>query len=963
MPDQPALLTVVSHTHWDREWYRPFQDFRLRLVRLIDDVLDILQTDPSYHSFLLDGQTIILEDYLEIRPEREAELRHLIAAGRLTIGPWHILPDEFLVGPESTVRNLILGAQVCARFGARMAVGYTPDPFGHIGQLPQILAGAGIRVAIFRRGLSEEPLELWWDAPDGTRILAIYLREGYDNFQWAPTDPDAFVAAIERQITRLAPHSKSGRLLLLNGTDHMPPQRELPALLRQANERLAGRAVIEHGTLPQYVEAVCAALGADPDLPVVRGELRAPRRHHLLPGVLSARMWIKQRNHACETLLVRYAEPLSAFNRALTGLDRRGELRRAWRILIENHPHDSICGCSIDPVHDEMRVRFDAAEQIARGVIDEGLGHLGAQVDPAIFNPSPLAPAEDEPDFAVTVVPADLGVIVFNPTPGPRSEAVTVEVPWLPPDQRPALYDADGQGIAGEWADEREALLEKRVLDAAGFDALLDAIGVGAYRSRLIRDVRLWLDGAEARAEIVLTESHPRDVNGLFAFVRNVRARLAAQPIDRCTLTTYFAVRRVLTFHAPRVPGVGYRVFRLRRESGRPTAPAQHTPADLWLENEFLRVEIDPDDGTVALADKRSGRRFSGLNRLVDGGDRGDEYNYCPPETDRLIAQPDQVRQIERDGDRLRVRLAYRLPASLSPDRRTRSDDTVDLPVTVTVYLPPGARRVDIRTELDNRARDHRLRALFPTGIATRTAVVDGHFDRLRREPLPEVNTQGWVDQPQPTNAMRVFAGVADEDGMGLLLAARGLPEYELLTESEGAVLALTLLRCVGWLSRDDFPCRVGHAGPELATPGAQCLGPAAFEYSLIPFAAGELDAAAAEAYAFEAPLQAAVCTPGAGALPPEAQLLSIEPEALVLSAIKPAEDGDGMIVRFYNSSEAPQSGTITLGVPIASIEPVNLLEEPQGGMISVDGGQRAAVQVPPKRIVTWRVRPAARPD
>ncbi len=958
MSEHPLFLTVVSHTHWDREWYRPYQEFRLRLVRLIDDVLVILDADPTYPSFLLDGQTIILEDYLEMRPEREPDLRRLIATGRLLIGPWHILPDEFLVGPESTVRNLMLGARLCADFGARMPVGYTPDPFGHISQLPQILAGAGIDVAMFRRGLSEEPIELWWEAPDGTRVFAIYLREGYDNFQWAPTDPEAFMALVERQIARLGPHSRSGHLLLLNGTDHMPPQPELPALIRAANARLEGHAVIKHGTLPGYVASVRGALDSSDALPVVRGELRSPRRHHLLPGVLSARMWIKQDNHRCETLLTRYAEPLSAFNLALGRLDRRGELWRAWRVLLENHPHDSICGCSVDPVHEEMRTRFAWAEQIATGVIDEGLQRLGAQVGGAALPAPNSAPPAGALDFAITALPDNLGVIVFNPTPGARSETVNVEVPWLPPDQHPALYDDAGRALPCRWTDEREPLLEERTLDAAGFDALLSAIEVGAYRSRLIRDARLWLDGAEARAEIVLTESHPRDVNGLHALAQTVRIRLADQPVDRCILTTYFAVRRTLTFDAPDVLGVGYRVFRLSAEPG----PAESTrPAESdgpWLENEHLRVEVDATDGTLALIDRRSGRRFAGLNRLEDGGDRGDEYNYCPPERDSLIDQPARAPRIERAGNCLQVHLSYRLPASLAADRAARSIDAIDLPVTVTVRLAPGARRVDIRTTLDNRAEDHRLRALFPTGIASGTAIVDGHFDRLRRAPLPDADTTGWVEQPQPTSAMRAFVAVADAEG-GLMLAARGLPEYELIPAESGATLALTLLRCVGWLSREDFPCRAGQAGPELPTPGAQCPGPAAFEYSLIPFAAGDLDGAAAEAYAYEAPLRAALCVPGAGSLPAQSQLVTLEPPALVLTALKPAETGDGLIMRFYNSSERPQAGRVTFGFPVAGIEAVSLLEEPAGEMLPLIDERDVTVEVPPKRIVTWRVRPA----
>jgi len=959
MPNNPVSLTVVSHTHWDREWYRPFQEFRLRLVRVIDDVLAILDADPTYHSFLLDGQTIILEDYLDIRPEREADLRRLIAEGRLLIGPWHILPDEFLVGPESTVRNLMLGARRCAQFGARMPVGYTPDPFGHISQLPQILAGVGIPVAVFRRGLAEEPCEVWWEAPDGTRVLALYLREGYDNFQWAPTDPAAFVALVERQIERLGPHSLSGRLLLLNGTDHMPPQPELPALIREANTRLAGRAVITHGTLPGYVAAVREALGRADALPVVRGELRSPQRHHLLPGVLSARMWIKQRNHACETLLTRYAEPLAAFGKVFTGTDWRGEVWCAWRTLIENHPHDSICGCSIDPVHEEMRTRFDGAAQIATGIIEEGLQRLGAQVSAAaLAAPAHPAPREAAPDFPVTAVPAGLGVIVFNPTPGARREQVTVEVPWQPPDQHPALFDAAGNPVDCRWTDARDALLDERTLDAAGFDALLSAIDAGAYRSRLIRDVRLWLDGAAARAEVVLTESHPRDANGLFALARDVRARLAAQPVERCTLATYFAVPRTLSFEAREVPGVGYRVYALCHAPGALSSQDRGSGADLRLENEWLRVEADAHDGTLSLTDKASGRRFDGLNRLVDGGDRGDEYNYCPPERDRLVTQPASTPVIEREGDCLRVRLRYTLPASLTSDRAGRAGETVDIPVTVSVRLASGARRVDIRTDLDNRAEDHRLRALFPAGIVTDTAIVEGHFDRLRRAPLPALDTTGWVEQPQPTQPMRTFAAVEDSAG-GLMLAARGLPEVELLPAEDGAALALTLLRCVGWLSRDDFPCRAGQAGPELATPGAQCPGPAAFEYSLIPFGAGRLDEAAAEAYAFDAPLRAALCRPGAGSLPAHTQLLALEPPALVLSAIKPAEDGRGVIVRFTNHRDTPQAGRATFGFAVASVEPVNLLEEPQGSALAVEDNRRVTVEAPPKRIVTWRVLPA----
>ena len=267
----------------------------------------------------------------------------------------------------------MLGALVCARFGARMPVGYTPDPFGHISQLPQILAGCGLEAAALQRGLADEPTALWWEAPDGTRLLTIYFRTGYGNFAWAPTTPDAFTRAVERQIDQLAPYAHTPHILLMNGTDHMLPQPELPGLIAAANERLAGRATLVHGTLADYVTTVRAHLGSGAVLPVIKGELRSSRRSPVLPGVYSARMWIKQRNHACEVALECYAEPISAIVRTVGGPDRSGEIWQAWRHLIENHPHDSICGCSVDQVHEEMRTRFDWSQQIADGVTDAGL--------------------------------------------------------------------------------------------------------------------------------------------------------------------------------------------------------------------------------------------------------------------------------------------------------------------------------------------------------------------------------------------------------------------------------------------------------------------------------------------------------------------------------------------------------------------------------------------------------------
>src|SRR5262249_26959551 len=165
---------VVSHPHWDREWYLTFEQYRARLVDLLDGVLDRMTADPSF-VFHLDGQSIVLEDYLEIRPERQRELRDRIAGSRLLVGPWYVMPDMFLVSGEALVRNLALGLRIAEGFGKAMRVGYMPDPFGHVAQMPQILAGFGLKGAILWRGFGGRHAEYWWEAPDGSRALLLHL--------------------------------------------------------------------------------------------------------------------------------------------------------------------------------------------------------------------------------------------------------------------------------------------------------------------------------------------------------------------------------------------------------------------------------------------------------------------------------------------------------------------------------------------------------------------------------------------------------------------------------------------------------------------------------------------------------------------------------------------------------------------------------------------------------------------
>lgn len=410
---------VISHTHWDREWYLTFERFRLRLVDLIDRLLDLMEADPGFRYFNLDGQGIILEDYLKIRPENEERLRALISQGRITIGPWYVLNDEFLVSGESTVRSLLLGHKVVGRFGPVMKVGYLPDQFGNISQMPQILRGFGIDNCIFGRGLQlsgDRKMEFVWQSPDGSEVLTSLMALWYNNAQHIPTASDGAAAMVDGLVKAMGPRSASSHLLFMNGVDHLEAQYDLSEALNSLKD--SPHTVI-HSRLPDYVDALRGDPGAS-KLETVRGELREDRGGSILAGVLSSRIYLKQANERCMRLLEKYAEPASLWAMCAKMKYPQGELEYAWKLLMENHPHDSICGCSTDEVHSEMTARFARVEQLAQELRDRALAHIANRVKVE-----------------------GLALVVFNTLSWDRTDVVraTIDVPLGDPDRTDPSQD------------------------------------------------------------------------------------------------------------------------------------------------------------------------------------------------------------------------------------------------------------------------------------------------------------------------------------------------------------------------------------------------------------------------------------------------------------------------------------------------------------------------------------------
>ncbi|HEY6624395.1 MAG TPA: hypothetical protein VIX85_11215 [Acidimicrobiales bacterium] len=783
---EPLQIDVVPHTHWDREWYDPFQTFRLKLVHLVDDLLDLLEGDPSFAEFLLDGQVAIIDDYLAIRPENEERLRSLAAAGRLTVGPWYILMDEFLVSGETIIRDLQAGIRRGAAFGGVMDVGYLPDMFGHIAQMPQILRQAGFEHTVVWRGVPSvvDTTAFWWDAPDGSRVRAEYLVAGYGNGAAIPDDAKALVRRLNAHTEEMGPFLQPGApLLFMNGTDHQRPQPWLGRVIAEVNE-IQDDYHLAITSLPEYL-----ADAPTDGLPSWRGELRSGVRSNLLMGVGSNRVDVKQAAARTERALERLAEPLSAL--FLPAPAWPGAfLGVAWQNVIRNAAHDSICACSVDEVVAAVIHRFAEARQVGEGLTDEALG-------------------------AVSRSMADAGTFVVNPSPRRRGGMVELVIP------------AEGD------ADERTQVLSERyglpgmmTFDGETVKNMLGLIqGARIDTDMYINDVTLNEDPTGLDITIVIG-TEPRDGVPVEEIKRDLYTRLTARPDTEVRLRLdQPPIRRILA-RVTDVPGYGWQAF-APVPLDQPVR-AELSATDVTLSNGTTTVVVDARTGTFSI------NGLEGFGRLVDGGDHGDTYNYSPPTTDTVVDTPDEVsvRIAERGPVRARAVIAarYMWPERVEGHHGKRvGSRAVD--VTTTVELRADEQLVRVHTSFVNPCRDHRLRVHMPLPDPATTSRAECAFDVVERG----LTAEGRIDEfGLPTFPSRRFVSAG-----GLTVVHEGLLEYELVDiEKSGGqpaarALALTLLRSTGMLSRLGMSLRPLPAGPMTPLEGPQMLGPVEAHYAI----------------------------------------------------------------------------------------------------------------------------------
>lgn len=447
---------VVAHTHWDREWYQPAVRFRQRLVALIDELLD----DPpgADESFLLDGQAIVLEDYLDVRPERAAELAALLQSGRLEAGPWYVLADELIPSGEALVRNLLVGRRTLRRYRASSPpVLYCPDSFGHPAALPMIAAGFGLPLIILWRGFGGRRWPnadaVVWRAPDGERVAVYHLPpNGYEYGSDLPADANRARERWTRMRSTYADRSAAEVVLVPNGADHHARQRHhREAIAAIAAAAAASGDAVRPSSLGAFADDLLGRIRGR-DLPEIHGELRDSYGYTwTLQGTFGTRAAQKRRNARVERALLRDAEPWSALARLAGSKSRLSLLGAAWRTLLQAHPHDTLCGCSIDAVADAMDRRLDDALTQAIGIREDAIAHLLGH-DPERARPgkafwTPLVAIRNRaPRARRGVALVEIKQFVGDIPVGPGSAARGAPEPHLPPALR-SLSDAPIQHL------------------------------------------------------------------------------------------------------------------------------------------------------------------------------------------------------------------------------------------------------------------------------------------------------------------------------------------------------------------------------------------------------------------------------------------------------------------------------------------------------------------------------------
>lgn len=752
----PLHICVVAHTHWDREWYHPAGRFRQRLVALLDELLD--EPEPAGAPFLLDGQTVLLDDYLAVRPERRDTLRDALRRGALEAGPWFVLGDELIPSGEGLVRNLLEGRRVLQRLHADSPpVLYSPDAFGHPAMLPALASGFGFPLIILWRGYGGPAWPsgdaVRWRAPDGSTVLLYHLPpDGYEFGSTLPNDDSEAAARWTRARAVLEPRATLGVALLPSGADHHARQRGLAAAIG-ALARAARPAVVSRCSLAEFATRVVRR-ASDATLPVVRGELRDSYGYAwTLQGTFASRAAQKRRYTRAERLLTRDVEPWAALRWARGQGDQRPLVQSAWRALLLCQPHDTLCGCSSDTVARAMDARLDDVESQACGLRDDALLAL-AGVDPDTMH-------RHRAEWRAAV-------LVRNRCARSRSGVADVDIVRV---LRPAPVGPGSAGFRAAEVPDTPVMLRNGAvpLQLLGESRRHDRVEAPRHYpvNDLVRVIHAvaWVDAAPAYGLTALSIDDAPDT-------------------ARCAMADDRVVRA-----------------------------GAH-----WMENAALRVDVRPD-GAVRLTSREPPFVCASLIAFEDVGDVGDLYTHSPQAP---VVTPDTflgAHLIHEGPLRAELRASWRLHVPVESHRGARARATRALTVHASLLLDAGAPFLRVHVWGENTCADHRVRIVFATGLAGGTVQADAAFTVVERAPVPE--RPGATEQPPRTAPLARHVSVAGAD-RAVTIYSDGLAEYEVTPAGGVAITLLRAVGELSRPDLPERPGHAGWPmpTPEAQSPG-----------------------------------------------------------------------------------------------------------------------------------------------
>jgi len=909
-------IHVICNTHWDREWVYPSAETRLLLIEFMENLLDLLDQQPEFHSFLMDSQVLAIEDYIEMRPEDRDRVEKHVKSGRLQIGPWYSLPEEYIVNGESLVRNLVIGHRVAQSYGRVMKLGYTPFSYGQTSQMPQIYRGFDIDTIIFYRGINTKHSEFIMEGADGSRVIGtrfgclsrfsyyfyVYrvLRHNMGRDEWwydwdrgaLPfrlcnelhprahyyiLDPskkllqwEKLPACLDRLIRDESKHFSTKYIACMQGFDSSSPDPLEREIIRRSQEVLGDRHTIIQSSLSDYMDRI-KEVAKDHEFEVIRGESRDPgatgKWTHLMGDVISSRPRIKRENNIAENELQRWAEPFQSIGWLLGGTYLSGPLEMAWKYLLKNHPHDTICGAGVDQMEKDMMFRFDQVHILSQGLMRRGFQEIQRRIDTSSL---------DIRDSVLTV---------FNPSPFPRSEVVTIDLD-LP-------YECFYKAFS--------------VVERGGKRAAYQRVSSFPYGTlvRNLQDISL-----ELRAERVK----------LHLLVENV-------------------------------PPFGYKTYHVRHEETEEGTMETLVPGQNTMENEYIKVRIN-DNGTVDITHKASGHTFEGLHYLEDGGETGHSWIHMTPDFDEIINTLGTEAEIalEESGPLLaRYRVEYRMmiPEDIVKDWRgtRRSEARKETVVRSWFTLRKGQRYLEVRTKVDNQCKNHRLRVAFPMRIHATHSWAEAAFDVIGRE-IERGPSNPYYNRENPTYPHHRFVDLNDGK-IGLALINDGIREYE-AKDDEERTLYLTLLR--GYVFTQSPIIDRWDVYPEMLL--SQSLGENEWRYGIYPHEGGWENADLyGQADRFNLMLEVGQAGKHEGDLPWELSFFSVQPSEVAVSALKRCEDRDSVILRIFNPTSRAIDALVRTHKAPSSVWLTNMNEERREELAS-EGGE-VKVAMGPKKIVT----------